>query len=183
MYDLYEHRNAFYKQIPSRHMSPFQPCLHPERHEPLTWLQPLHAWWHCSEQSCPKNPCKQTGSTMKINLKSNLSFYIYSYKIPYVITNNTQLITFCSYGKVKWYNNFRIIVSYVHLLNIYLFITIAQFVLKERYTSFYLVLYPSVFVYTCILQRKHYGSYLCNSEEYRRLYLYLINNKKLCTKN
>lgn len=92
----------FIKKIPSRHTSPFQPCLHPETHEPLTWLQPMHAWWHCSEQSCPKNPCKQTGSTMKINLKSNLSFYIYIYKIPNVITKNIQLITFRSYGKVKW---------------------------------------------------------------------------------
>lgn len=88
----------FINKIPSRHLSPFQPCLHPETHEPLRWLQPMHSWWHCSEQSCPKNPCKQTGSTMICNLKSNLSFYIYIYKISNVITNNIQLITFRSYG-------------------------------------------------------------------------------------
>lgn len=127
----------FISKIPSRHMPPFQPCLHSETHEPLTWLQPMHAWWHCSEQSCPKNPCKQTGSAMKINLKSNLSFYIYRYKIPNAITNNTHLITFSSYGKVKWYYSFRIIVSNVLLLNIFLFITIAQLVFKERYRPFF----------------------------------------------
>lgn len=127
----------FINRMPSRHMSPFQPCLHPETHEPLTWLQPMHAWWHCSEQSCPKNPCKQTGSAMKINLKLNLSFYKYRYKIPNAITNNTQLITFSSYGKVKWYYRFRIIVSNVLLLNIFLFITIVQLVFKERYRPFF----------------------------------------------
>lgn len=173
----------FINKIPSRHLSPFQPCLHPETHEPLTWLQPMHSWWHCSEQSCPKNPCKQTGSTMICNLKSNLSFYIYIYKIPNVITNNIQLITFRSYGQVKWYNSFRIIESYVHLPNIFLFITIAQFVLKKDIYHFLLS-----FIHKCLcvhmhITCKHYWSYLCNSEDYRRLYLYLINNKKLCTKN